>query len=336
MKTAVLIAGIAATCSDAWTYPDCEHDNCYRNLVDPRYAGEVGAFCIDWISGTTTDAGAIPTQYQNCPDTAPLSSACSCIAYTATITDCTTGTQESTSSPIITSSELEVTSSTPLPTTNLETITDCTTGAEVSASIVTSTIPVSTTICPITTTELSTGVSTNSPIESSLISTLWTTFSTSAQAVTECPATFPHCAGESTSNLISTILISTTVYPGTSDEASTSPQLATQAYPPPSASETHIPGLYVSDGLPIRSSTSAFQPSDCFEGDTQNRNCASFTLPSIQSSLAHTADTRPPMVTTSTLNPGLSSSSSPPVVSAGANRLGIEAIVFAGAAAALF
>jgi hypothetical protein len=336
MKNAVIIAAMAATCTYAWTYPDCEHDNCYRNLADPRYAGEVDAFCIEWISGTTTDVGAIPTQYRNCPNAAPLSSACSCIAYTATIADCTTGTQKSASSTITTSSELEITVSYSLPTTSSEATTGCTTETEVPPSIVTSTIPVSTTICPITTTEFSTGVSTSSPTESSLVSTLWTTFSTSTQADTECLATFTHCAGELTVNLTSTIPIATTVYPGTSDEAPTTSQLVAQASPPPSASETHIPGLYVNDGPPIQPSTSAFQPFKCFEGALQSPNCSSFTFLSIQSSPALTADTQPPMATTSTLIPALSSSSRPPVVTAGAHRLGIEAVVFAGAAAALF
>ena len=36
MKAAFVIGAIAATAANAWKYPDCEHDNCYNNLVDKR------------------------------------------------------------------------------------------------------------------------------------------------------------------------------------------------------------------------------------------------------------------------------------------------------------
>ncbi|OAA44449.1 hypothetical protein ISF_09643 [Cordyceps fumosorosea ARSEF 2679] len=79
MKTAAHIMALA-TSAYAWTYPNCEHDDCYRNLVDTRYIGQGPAFSIGWISGTAMNASAIPAQSRNCPGVAPLSSACWCIS----------------------------------------------------------------------------------------------------------------------------------------------------------------------------------------------------------------------------------------------------------------
>ncbi|TQW01641.1 hypothetical protein IF2G_10838 [Cordyceps javanica] len=70
----------------AWTYPDCEPDGCYRNLIDPRYSAEAPAFCLKWISGTVMDLSAIPPHFRDCPGVTALSSACFCVAYTATHT----------------------------------------------------------------------------------------------------------------------------------------------------------------------------------------------------------------------------------------------------------
>ncbi|KAK8146254.1 hypothetical protein G3M48_003380 [Beauveria asiatica] len=93
MKTSALILTLASS-AYAWIYPNCEHDDCYRNLVDPLHIGKAPAFCIGWMSGTTTSTGAIPTQYRNCLGVALLS-ACSYITYTATRTDGTTETEAS-------------------------------------------------------------------------------------------------------------------------------------------------------------------------------------------------------------------------------------------------
>lgn len=90
MRASVLISAALVTGAHAWTYLDCEQDSCYLNLIDKRYSAEAPGFCLSWIASTTTDATAIPTHYHNCPDLKALSSACSCVAYTATHTSSVT------------------------------------------------------------------------------------------------------------------------------------------------------------------------------------------------------------------------------------------------------
>ncbi|TVY15285.1 hypothetical protein LARI1_G006251 [Lachnellula arida] len=121
------LGALALSSVNAWTYPDCEMDNCYRNLIDARFTLEAGPFCLDFISGTTTAAAAIPTDFNNCAgDIAAVSSACSCIAYTLTHessptkTPCTTST-----TPIETPTSTPCTTTTPPPKTH--TSTPCTT-----------------------------------------------------------------------------------------------------------------------------------------------------------------------------------------------------------------
>ncbi|KAJ2982774.1 hypothetical protein NQ176_g1165 [Zarea fungicola] len=148
MRNYVLILALA-TKAYAWTYPDCEPDGCYRNLIDPRYTGQAPAFCIDWISGTITDAGAIPTQYHNCPDVAPLSS-------TELFTSGNTSSIEESSSIDTQSPTQSTTLWTTLTifTTSTDTITKCHATATncpgESTVILTSVIPLSTTVCPLT------------------------------------------------------------------------------------------------------------------------------------------------------------------------------------------
>ncbi|KAH8895486.1 hypothetical protein GQ53DRAFT_52325 [Thozetella sp. PMI_491] len=80
----LLLAQLAAAgaVEKRWTYPDCEPDNCYRNLIDDRFKDEAKAFCPQFLAGTTTAPSAIPTDFNNCDgNIAAVSSACSCITY---------------------------------------------------------------------------------------------------------------------------------------------------------------------------------------------------------------------------------------------------------------
>ncbi|PNY21902.1 Uncharacterized protein TCAP_07202, partial [Tolypocladium capitatum] len=66
MKGAFVFGAIAAAVVSAWEYPDCERDNCYRNLIDSRFKAEAPKFCFEFLSGTTTASKAIPTDFNNC------------------------------------------------------------------------------------------------------------------------------------------------------------------------------------------------------------------------------------------------------------------------------
>ncbi|KAF1732541.1 hypothetical protein CRV24_006429 [Beauveria bassiana] len=77
MKNTFLLVSTLAASTSAWTYPDCERDGCYRNLIDRRYADAAPAFCLEWISGASTAVSVIPSRFRNCPDVAAVSSACS-------------------------------------------------------------------------------------------------------------------------------------------------------------------------------------------------------------------------------------------------------------------
>ncbi|CAN8101078.1 unnamed protein product [Discula destructiva] len=67
-------------------YPVCQSDNCYNEMLDPRYNDLALAFCPTWLEGTpTTEAAAIPTYLVNCyGDVIAVSSACTCIAWSVT------------------------------------------------------------------------------------------------------------------------------------------------------------------------------------------------------------------------------------------------------------
>ena len=84
MNGILLLVSTLLASANAWTYPDCERDSCYRNLIDRRYADGAPAFCLDWNSGLNTAVSVVPSRFRNCPDIAAVSSACSCVAYTAT------------------------------------------------------------------------------------------------------------------------------------------------------------------------------------------------------------------------------------------------------------
>lgn len=346
MKTTVLISALA-TGAYAWTYPDCEHDGCYRNLVDPRYSDQAPAFCIAWISGTTTDASAIPTQYRNCLGVAPLSSVCSCIAYTATITDCITETATNTPSPVTTSSQSQITVSTPPVTPTLESTTECATMTESSTSslMTTSKIPISTTAYPVSSNNASTSVATSSPAESSFVGfqpspskTLpWTTstiFTTSTHIITKCPLQATNCPDESTVVLTSIVPVSTTVCPVLSTESPPLPlQSSKQELLPQSSSEAPPPSSFVSERPLFQPSIHASHtPSQSFGCRFGQKAGPDGDCSSVTSFFPH----RPPPPLASGL-PIVSGSSTPPVSTAGTAHLGIEAaVVVVGVVAALF
>ncbi|KAK4110260.1 hypothetical protein N656DRAFT_674818, partial [Canariomyces notabilis] len=66
MRATVLSLGAFALLASAHTYPNCESDNCYRNLIDQRFIGKAKAWCPEFLSGTTTAPSAIPTEFNNC------------------------------------------------------------------------------------------------------------------------------------------------------------------------------------------------------------------------------------------------------------------------------
>ncbi|KAG4427353.1 hypothetical protein IFR05_017165 [Cadophora sp. M221] len=72
------LGAFALSSVGAWTYPDCDPDNCYRNLADPRFTNVMIPFCVDYIAGYKIE---IPPDYGNCESALALSSACSCITY---------------------------------------------------------------------------------------------------------------------------------------------------------------------------------------------------------------------------------------------------------------
>lgn len=111
------------------TSPVCDHDNCYNEMLDPRYNDDALAFCPTWLQGTpTTAAAAIPTYLENCNgDVIAVSSACYCIAWSATAAQVTTTQVTTTTLPGVTrtfgSSDATATAAL-CPATDGETIVD--------------------------------------------------------------------------------------------------------------------------------------------------------------------------------------------------------------------
>lgn len=167
MKSISLLVSTLMASANAWTYPDCERDGCYRNLIDRRYADVAPAFCLEWNSGLTTAVSAIPSCFRNCRDVAAVSSACSCVAYTATHTT-TTPRLTSTTTP---GCNTEGSVLTPAPTTSATT-------TNYSSETATSSAAVSST---------SSTFSFSSSTESSIAEqTHSTVFTTSTRTVTNC------------------------------------------------------------------------------------------------------------------------------------------------------
>ncbi|OIW23278.1 hypothetical protein CONLIGDRAFT_686717 [Coniochaeta ligniaria NRRL 30616] len=132
--SATPIAGSGTTTSSSNAAPQCNHDNCYLNFIDSRYIASAEAFCPSFLTGTTTAASAIPTAFKNCKgDASRVSSACSCIVYSATTT-----TSSSTSSSTSTSSSASASSSTSASTSTSSTSTSSTSTSSTSVPATTS------------------------------------------------------------------------------------------------------------------------------------------------------------------------------------------------------
>ncbi|CEJ89890.1 hypothetical protein VHEMI05707 [[Torrubiella] hemipterigena] len=210
MKSFAAVALLAATVA-ANKYPDCEPDNCHRNLVDDRFKDQAPAICKQWLAGTTTAASAIPTQFNNCPSVQEFSSACSCVTYTATHTS---GTPSSSVPP----SSSATPSSSVVPSSSIPPVSSSTKGPVSSSSAVPST-----TSCPTTV-----STETSKPV------TQWTTSTICSyvtHTVTECPSTVPNCPVKHTTTSVETIPITTTVCPVTTTPAPHNNGTAT--YTPP-------------------------------------------------------------------------------------------------------
>lgn len=189
------LAAVVGSAS-AWQYPSCvgipeshprwrqkleelrrltrdqEPDNCYRELVDPRFTAEANTFCPQYLAGTTTAPSAIPTDFSNCGTGADgvsaLSSACSCVTYSLSSSS-STPTSTSASAPLSTTSPSshsppptskyskppKYTTST-IYTTTVYTVTSCAptvTNCPGKGHVTTETIAVTTTVCPVTESE---------------------------------------------------------------------------------------------------------------------------------------------------------------------------------------
>jgi hypothetical protein len=193
MRTSVLSLGaMALGLVSAHEYPNCEDDNCYRNLVDQRFAEEAVAWCPEFLASTTTDASAIPTNFNNCEgNIKAVSSACSCITYTASAT----------ATP--TSSEVPETTETEVPETTTTTEVPETTETEV----------------PETTT---TATETDDDDEecTSTSTTKWTTSTittTTTRTITSCSAAVTDCPGGGVPTVTTEVIVTTTVCPVTDE-----------------------------------------------------------------------------------------------------------------------
>ncbi|KAL7621316.1 Chitinase 2 [Parahypoxylon ruwenzoriense] len=133
----------------------------------------------------------------------------STLSYLATITTTSSSSVEYTVSTVMTTRTYTVTSCAP-------TVTNC----PGEGSIVTETIPLYTTVCPVTETQ-------KKPADAPL--TMSTIYSTKISTITACPPSVPNCpVGSITTE---TIAISTTVYPVAETETETQPAVVPTLYP---------------------------------------------------------------------------------------------------------
>ncbi|KAH8805072.1 hypothetical protein F5884DRAFT_439996 [Xylogone sp. PMI_703] len=292
MRSATLALGaFVLGVANAWTYPDCQPDNCYRELIDPRFYTEAQSFCPGYLSSPST---AIPPDFSNCDTYSALSSACSCITYSMTsppttttttvpvtttttetttsvptttttttgyqnsTTPCTTSSVQTTSvqtTSVQTTSSVEVTTST-IYTTTVRTVTSCAptvTNCPGGPQTVTETISIGTTVCPVT----STYVPPPPPVytTSTIYITTEYTVTSCAPTVTNCPGG-PHVTTE-------TISVGTTVCPVTSTYVPPPPPQSSPVLPPPPppASTTPLPPPPPPVSTPTPSLTVSVSPS---------------------------------------------------------------------------
>ncbi|KAK2059036.1 hypothetical protein LY76DRAFT_571457 [Colletotrichum caudatum] len=210
------LGSIALVSVNANQYPNCEYDNCYRNLVDDRFKYEANVFCVEFLNGTNTAPDAIPADFDNCEkDIKAVSSACSCVTYTLTHTvPVTTSTSSSlitsTTAPsttVSTAGSSSSTSSTTPSKTSTSTISSSTTSSTTSTFSTASSTTSSTTCTPSTTSSAassttstpSTASSTSSTASSSSTSSSSTTTTTSISSTTSKTSTCSTKGSSSTS-----------------------------------------------------------------------------------------------------------------------------------------
>ncbi|KAL2189973.1 hypothetical protein L209DRAFT_148386 [Thermothelomyces heterothallicus CBS 203.75] len=178
---ALSLGALAIGLASAHEYPNCEADGCYRNLIDERFAEKAVSFCPEFLAGTTTAASAIPTDFANCEgDVKAVSSACSCITYTATATATSSTTEVSETSttevpPESSTTEAPETSSTEAPETS----------------------------------------STETPETSTTKWTTSTITTTATRTITSCPPPVTKCPGNGTTTVTTETIVTTTVCPVT-------------------------------------------------------------------------------------------------------------------------
>jgi hypothetical protein len=175
--------------------PQQESDNCYRNLVDERFAAEAVAWCPEWLAGTTE---IIPDDFSNCDgNVKALSSACSCVTYTATAT----------------ASSSASTSSTEVATTSSTTVQVTTTAAPTTTTTATSTEETS---------ECETETESTAPETSTTKWTTSTITTSTTKTITQCPVTVTNCPSHSTITTVE-VVVTTTVCPVTETQAPSVP-----------------------------------------------------------------------------------------------------------------
>jgi len=191
MKAAILLAFLSLGIT-ANELPCCEHDGCYRNLIDARYAKKANEFCPAFLAGTTTNAAAVPTEFGNCKDIDRVSSACTCVTHGECVATTIKATATITSTDVLSE-----------PTTEGEhTTTDV---ADKESDEATSKMPFTTT-----------SVSSGSAVVTK--STTWTTstiHSTFTRTITICSVGDPNCSTEMATTVTDSIPVSTTTFPVT-------------------------------------------------------------------------------------------------------------------------
>ncbi|KAK1982664.1 hypothetical protein LZ30DRAFT_590111, partial [Colletotrichum cereale] len=195
------LGAIALASVNANKYPNCELDNCYRNLVDDRFKDEANVFCVDFLRGTTTAKEAIPTNFNNCENKIKdISSACSCVTYTLTHTV-----------PVTTSASSSWTTSTTAPSTTVST-----SNADKTSSSTSEVVSTSTTSSSASTPPTSEATNIYPVTEDSTKLTTSTIYTTRVETLTQCA---PHAVDCSLSPVTTTqtIAVSTTVYPVTEE-----------------------------------------------------------------------------------------------------------------------
>ncbi|KAL2267113.1 hypothetical protein VTJ83DRAFT_4390 [Remersonia thermophila] len=209
MRTALFSLGaLAVGLATANEYPDCELDNCYRNLVDERFAAEAVAWCPQFLAGTTTAPAAIPTNFGNCDSNVQaVSSACSCITYSnPATTEVPTTTSEPEPEPTDSGSDTE---DEECSTEEPETTAPATTTSEPEPEPTDSGSDTEDEDCPTDEPETTAPVTTDEPEYTT--STITTT---TTRTITQCPSAVPSCPNGVVTTTVETI-VTTTVCPVT-------------------------------------------------------------------------------------------------------------------------